>query len=332
MSLNEDRSHPSLTRPPSGQVNAHISSEQVMRVGIPHKSGHLPWHAFQSGYPALVSAAAFWDRRTQSFKIPEATDLSEVDFALDSAGFTAVRLWQSHGTQPGMAGVYPWSIHQYLELANSLPCAWYAQPDLCCEPSVSGSPETVDYRINATATLLEGCLRVCYAWQNELARDPTISNETIASLVRPPTAVLQGWTASDYEKSYELLSAVWSRWQPWLAAPALIGVGSVCRRSVDHPDHGLLAILSSLERFIPNQTRLHLFGIKGTSLDRVKMIKAVASFDSMAFDYSARMKALHNKHSNSMRHRSREMTDWMTAAAARLKPSPGDQFRLPLFG
>src|SRR5882762_4276801 len=95
---------------PLEQCNAAFEARDkfVMGVGIPHRSGSLACHAFRRQYPAMVSANAFWDRRAQSFRLPKATDLQEVDFALDSAGFTAMRLWKAKGTQGGMAGVFPW--------------------------------------------------------------------------------------------------------------------------------------------------------------------------------------------------------------------------------
>lgn len=185
----------------------------VMRVGIPHRSGRLAFHAFDRGYPAMVSAQAFWCRRSNTFRIPEASDLYELDLALDSAGYTAMKLWKSRGRQCGLAGIFPWSYGQYLELANLVGCSWYSAPDLCVEPDIATCQAEVDYRIDATATLLEGCLRVLYDWHNQLAR--TCSPSVVASLARPPVPVIQGWTAADYERSLDLTLAVWDRWTPW---------------------------------------------------------------------------------------------------------------------
>lgn len=311
---------------PENQSNAHLGHEVMMRVGIPHSGGRLAAHAFEQSYPAMVSASAFWNPKSASFRIPDYTNLLEVDFALDSAGFTAMKLWQTKGTQPGMAGVFPWSYAQYVELASSLSCSWWSQPDLCCEPQIAADQEAVDYRVRATATLLEGTLQVVYAWQNELARD--CSAQVVANMVRPPVPVLQGWSVDDYLRSLELLVEVWERWQPWLAPPVLIGVGSVCRRSLNDPTHGLYAVLSALERHLPRGARLHLFGVKGSALSELKMLDFVASVDSMAYDFGARVKAREGGFTNSMNHRTKEMTRWMTAAAQRLQPIAGDQHRL----
>lgn len=298
----------------------------VMRVGIPHRGGRLAFHAFEQGYAAMVSASAFWNARRGSFTIPEATNLHEVDFALDSAGFTAMKLWQAKGTQPGMAGVFPWTYAQYIELACSVGACWWAQPDLCCEPQIAGSDEEVDYRIRATATLLEGVLRIVYAWQDELAK--TSSPSVVARLVPPPVPVIQGWTADQYLRSLDLLDQVWRRWEPWLARPALIGVGSVCRRHLHHPKHGLLAILGRLETALPAGARLHLFGVKGACLDHLKMRGWIASADSMAYDDGARRQAWARGHSNTVGHRSDAMSRWMQGAAERLAPAAGDQYQL----
>ena len=124
---------------------------------------------------------------------------------------------------------------------------------------------------------------------------------------------------------------VWSRWQPWLAMPSLIGVGSVCRRSLKHPTHGLHAILAGLEGNLPEGSKLHMFGVKGSVLNELKMLDWIASADSMAYDFGARIKARKEGRSNTMAHRASEMSQWMHSAAQRLMPSAGDQFRLPLF-
>jgi hypothetical protein len=313
---------------PVSQKNAHLDDGLLVRVGIPHRSGKLAFHAFSEGYAATVSASAFWNAKNGRFVIPEATDLTEIDFALDSAGFTAMRAFQAKGRQRGIAGIYPWTMEQYVELASFSGANWIAQPDLCCEPEVAADQTAIDYRVDATATLLEHMLRVIYAWQNELAR--TWSADAIQNALRIPAPVAQGWTVDDYRRSIDLMLEVWERWMPWISAPALIGLGSVCRRHLTHPRHGLYAILEGLEGHLPPGSRLHLFGVKGQSLARVKMYDWVASVDSMASDFAARIKARKQGIPNSTRHRCTEMSRWMTAAAERAEPRAGDQFRLPL--
>ncbi|BFG80658.1 hypothetical protein PTKU46_86920 [Paraburkholderia terrae] len=60
-------------------------------------------------------------------------------------------------------------VEQYVELASLSGASWVAQPDMCCEPAIASNQDAIDYRVNATATLLEGMLQVVYAgktnWQ-----------------------------------------------------------------------------------------------------------------------------------------------------------------------
>lgn len=318
----------STTNLPMGQVNAHVSDELVMRVGIPHKGGKLAFHAFREGYPAMVSANAFWNPKKAQFVVPEISDLYEVPFALDSAGFVAMSQFQAKGKQPGMAGIYPWTAAQYLELASLLNPEWFSAPDLCCEPELQNSQEEIDFRINATATLLEGTLQTLYAWQNELAK--TESASVIANMLKPPVPVVQGWRKGDYQRCLDLILEVWRRWEPWIAPPRLMGLGSVCRRSTDHPEHGLYAILQALDGRIPENTAFHLFGVKGTSLAQVKKLGWVKSVDSMAWDVGARIKAHKGAYSNTLAHRAEEMSRWMSVATARILPGTGRQLDLQL--
>lgn len=311
---------------PTLQKNANLTEAQVMRVGVPQKSGPLAFHAFNEDYPVMVSANAFWNKTTQEFNMPKFTDVTELDFALDSAGFTAMKMWQSRGTQSGMAGIFPWGFEQYVDFASESGARWFSQPDLCCEPEIAINQDEIDYRLNATATLLEGVLRVVYARQNEMAK--STNSITVANSYKPPVPVLQGWKVSDYLRSLEMMLKVWERWQPWIAPPSLIGIGSVCRRDLNDPEHGLYAILSALEREFPQGAKAHLFGVKGICVSKVKMMPWVHSYDSMAFDFSARVKAHKNGFSNSYEHRKKEMSNWMESALARMQPARGDQFRL----
>ncbi|MBB5510622.1 deazapurine DNA modification protein DpdA family protein [Paraburkholderia atlantica] len=311
---------------PVRQRNAHVDEGLLVRVGIPHSGGRLAYHAFNEGYAGMVSASAFWNPKTGRFRIPEATDLTEMDFALDSAGFTAMRLFQLKGRQRGIAGVYPWTMEQFVELAAFSGATWVSQPDLCCEPEIAPDQAAIDYRINATATLLEGMLRVVYAWQDELSK--TMSAREVQNAVRIPVPVAQGWSVDDFRRSIDLMMQVWERWMPWIAPPVLIGLGSVCRRHLTDPRHGLFAILEGLEGHLPAGVGVHLFGVKGLALARVKMYPWVASVDSMAGDFAARVKARQAGISNTIAHRAAEMNRWMAAASRRAAPATGDQFRL----
>ncbi|MBB5405057.1 hypothetical protein [Paraburkholderia youngii] len=104
----------------------------------------------------------------------------------------------------------------------------------------------------------------------------------------------------------------------------LIGLGSVCRRHLIDPRHGLFAILEGLEGHLPPGAFVHLFGVKGQAMSRVK----VDSVDSMAGDFATRVKARQAGISNTIAHRAAEMNRWMAAASRRAAPATGDQFRL----
>lgn len=143
-------------------------------------------------------------------------------------------------------------------------------------------------------------------------------------MLAPPVPVLQGWTVDDYLLSLELMLKVWSRWQPWLAPPQLIGLGSVCRRHLHHPEHGLYRLLEALEGRLPAGSRLHLFGVKGAALGQLDNLPWIASADSMAYDVAARRAAWSDRQVNSMVRRKVEMTRWMDAAQARLAGGVGD--------
>ncbi|ABO59824.1 hypothetical protein LA345_40190 (plasmid) [Burkholderia vietnamiensis] len=314
---------------PVNQANAVLDDDLMVRVGIPHKGGRLAFHAFNQNYPAMVSASAFWNAGKSCFQFPNATDISELDFALDSAGFTAMLAWKTKGTQPGLGGIYPWSIEDYVSFAATCGSRWFSQPDCCVEEAIATDRKEVDFRINATATFLEATLRVLYALQDQASA--TCSARVIANMFKPCVPVLQGRSKSDYLRSLDLMLNVWERWTPWLAMPTLIGIGSVCRRDLHHKTEGLYAVLSALEGNLPPGSRVHLFGVKGACLNEIRMLDYVASVDSMSWDYGSRVKAFRAGVSNTIAHRSSEMTRWMSKAEKQAKPAVGDQYRLSLF-
>ena len=308
-----------LNQLPTRQKNAHLSDDFVMRVGIPHSGGSLAAHAFNENFAGMVSASAFWNRAKRQFHMPEATDLTEVDFALDSAGYTGILNFRRNGRQDGIAGVFPWSMSQYMEFANQCGCSWYTQADLCCEPAIANDREAIDYHIRATATLLEAMLQVLYAWQNQLAK--SCNSTVVANMLRPPVPVLQGRDLGDYIRSLELMTKIWERWEGWLDKPALVGIGSMCRRDLHHPEEGLYPIIDALGRNFPKGSRAHLFGVKNQALNEIPKMNFIASSDSMAWDYSARVKAHRTGVTNSMDRRKTEMSAWMASAMARISAS-----------
>jgi hypothetical protein len=203
---------------------------------------------------------------------------SGVPVALDSAGFVA----QHH------YGGFPWTVRDYVELAASYPWDWWAQMDLCCEPEVAKDRGEVKRRVAATVRLLGEC-------RDEAARRG----------IGPPMPVLQGWEPGDYLHCVEAMREL----------PPLVGVGSVCRRDLSGKA-GLLAIVEALDRALPPQTRLHLFGVKGSAIRRLAGHPRIHSVDSMAWDKRARYAAVGR---NDLTHRIARMRAWY---ARQVEPLP----------
>ncbi|MGH8159265.1 MAG: DUF7221 family queuine tRNA-ribosyltransferase-like protein [Rhodanobacter sp.] len=275
-----------------------LPDDPVMRIGVPHGQGRLAAGANDGDRPLMVSAAAFWDGNRGYFR-DAFGPLSDGDIALDSAGFTAVANWQAKGTQAGMAGVYPWTAQQYVDLAESLNPRFWSQPDLCCEPAVAADPAERRRRIDVTASLLGDALDAVVArW----SAGP--------STLRPCVPVLQGYTVDEYRRSLDLMQEQWARYSLFFDPPILVGVGSVCRRDLHHPEHGLYAIVEGLAPHLPPQMRLHMFGVKGAATRRLFEMPEVASADSMAWDVAARRKAHKERRSNSIARRLEELQAW----------------------
>lgn len=225
----------------------------IVRVGLPEWNGTLVRVAADAQAPALVSAGRLW--RGGRVRWPRTVVEGVADVALDSAGFVAMK---KHGG-------YPWSVHDYVRMAGLRDWAWWAQMDYCCEPEIAHDTATVTERVKLTAESLKVCRAVA----------------DVAG-VRSPMPVLQGWRPDDYLRSMDLLDAAGA----W---PALVGVGSVCRRHLHGPD-GLYAVLDRVGARLPSGTSLHLFGVKGQALTRVSSLGFVASTDSCAWDYAGRIK------------------------------------------
>lgn len=226
----------------------------ALRLGLPLVGGQIPQAARSLGALTLVSANALArygaDRSFRGFR-HDCPDLDGLDVALDSAGFVA---WAHYGD-------YPWTVEQYVGLAGARPWAWWAQMDACCEPEVAGSRDAVRLRQSETIRLLAECRRV--------AHDAGVT---------APMPVLQGWRASDY---------VWHADRIDLDGATLVGVGSMCRRNV-HGTDGLVAVVDALDRVLPANVGLHLFGVKSDGLEALAQHPRVASVDSMAWDVEAR--------------------------------------------
>lgn len=231
----------------------------TIRVGMPLVRGELLQRGLATGLPLLFSANAFakfdYQRNFAGFNIDAAGELPDsLDAALDSAGFTASVQF----------GDYRWSPEQYLELVELRPWAWAACPDYCVEPQVAGNAAVRRLRIDATiATYFR-----------------TLDAAARRRIQVPLVGVVQGWYADEYARCAEEMLAG--------QAPAMVGVGSVCRRHLHGPD-GVLAIVQALDQVLPAGTQLHLFGVKSGALAALAPYShRIASVDSMAWDMAVR--------------------------------------------
>lgn len=242
-------------------VSRAAPSMPMVRVGVPLTGGQLVAAARDKGYPVLFSANAFarsWPKgheregEFKAFRLPDPDQFGGLDAALDSAGFVAAVRY----------GDYRWSVEDYYDLVQAYPWAWHAAMDYCCEPQIAQDRPLRLLRIAATAYMLNQCQK-----------------EAASRQLQAPMPVLQGWTPDEY--------ATCAEWLPVMAWPALVGLGSVCRRQV-HGSNGILAILEAVHQVLPPHVRLHLFGVKSTVLERLASHPRVASVDSMAWDVQAR--------------------------------------------
>lgn len=228
----------------------------LLRVGIPQVGGRLVQAAREAGYPVLFSANAFMVRNEYGEVIrvrkPDPKQFAGMDVALDSAGYVAMSKYRG----------FPWTPNQYLDLVESWDWTWWASMDQCVEPEVAGCPLSIYMRMAETCRM--------YSELRSRARDRGLKD---------PMPVIQGWDVQHYLWCLERM--------PLTAWPDLIGVGSMCRRQV-HGPNGLLAVVEALDRELPKEVQLHLFGIKGTSLGYLSEHPRLRSTDSMAWDLAAR--------------------------------------------
>ena len=232
--------------------------QPVMRVGMPQVRGRLLDLALAAGLPMLLSANAFARTNSRkefsSFRLDAAAQIPEwADCALDSAGFVASAKY----------GDYRWPLNGYLDLAAARRWSWYAAPDYCVEPEVAGNAAIRRLRIEATVNM----------WDR-------ISNRAGQRGLPAPMGVIQGWFADEYVQCADEMFA--DQW------PAMVGIGSVCRRQLQGPS-GVLAILEALDTVMPTGTTVHLFGVKSGGLRSLKRFEhRIASADSMAWDAQVR--------------------------------------------
>lgn len=180
---------------------------------------------------------------------------ANVDWALDSGGFTELNLYGEWKTS---ARDYIGHIDRYGEIGR---LQWAAQQDWMCEPFVLAKTGlTVEEHQRRTVDNLL------------LLRDLAAR----LAVCTPIIPVLQGWTADDYLRHRDQFDAAGID----LTSEPVVGIGSVCRRA-DIREMGDLIV-----RLFDDGIRLHGFGIKQDGIRRYGF--ALASADSMAWSFAAR--------------------------------------------
>jgi hypothetical protein len=257
-----------------------------IRIGV--EGRRLPvFKAIQElGAGILISANSLWSSRRQRFVVP--ANLRVLDVALDSGGFIAMKRY----------GGYRWTVAAYTELARDLAPAWWAQMDFCCEPEIAGERAEVFRRIDRTVEHLHAC-------QAEAARVGAPA----------PLPVLQGWRPADYCQG--------PAYDPGFVWPALVGVGSVCRRSIRGP-HGILSVMDALDRAVPAGVKFHLFGVKSGAVTEilVRWPHRLSSVDSMAWNLASWWDAHHAGIAHTNDFRAATMKAWYLKQLPRTVPPP----------
>lgn len=242
------------------------------------------------GVPVMVSANSLWNDEAQKFSRAWRA-LHGLRVHLDSGGFVAMKRY----------GRFRFSVEQYAQLAAEMSPQWWAQMDLCCEPEVAADRAEVFRRIDATAANLRECRA-----------------QAIQAGAKQPLIVLQGWQPSDYTSGPAFDD-------PGFQWPEIVGVGSVCRRSL-HGSAGLLAVLRALDARLPGHVRVHLFGVKSQAVEKLRWHPRIASVDSMAWSYAARQDCRKAGTSCDGEARAKAFVDWVLKQRAAAQPQADELF------
>ncbi len=172
-------------------------------------------------------------------------------WALDSGGFTELSMFGEWRTTPAE---YVSAVKRYRDNMPGLD--WVAPQDWMCEPF-----------------MLEKTGRAIAEHQSLTVGSFCRLRDALGPLVVP---VLQGWGRDDYLRCWEM----YDRAGVTLEDEPTVGLGSVCRRQAMGEAEQIVWSLQPL--------RLHGFGMKTTGLRRYAA--GLASADSMAWSYTARMR------------------------------------------
>lgn len=248
--------------------------------GIPNASNAFLKTAGTLESPILISANAFWNDKKQRFQGHEKLWETDIPLSLDCGGFVAMKRY----------GGYRWSLPQYIEFATTLRPVWWSAMDQCCEPEVAANKQVVMDRVRATVHTLGETYAYVISWKRHLP----------GWYPNSPMPVLQGWDPEDYETCIRLTEErIFCDKAPLAEIgvngwPDLVGLGSVCRRNL-HGKDGIIAILNRVDKLLPQNTKLHLFGVKSAAAAALKDHPRIASCDSMAWNLAARWESWKTK-------------------------------------
>jgi len=194
----------------------------------------------------IISAAGLWT----SGRFMKKRIWPWVDWALDSGGFVALNRW----------GDFPFSPDRYLELVSNLGPEWAASMDYPCEPDIArGTKLSVNDRIEAT---VEYAVYLCQ-------RDKRI------------VPVLQGYTAEEYQRCWNLLSSKMS--------VERLAIGSVCKRQSKAE---ISTLCWHLRQFLPS-IPIHGFGVKLRALEWPEVWELFTSIDTNSWEFHRRGQSWH---------------------------------------
>lgn len=270
-------------------------------IGLPTISrGPLLDAAISLGAPVMISANALakWenDGGVRTFKGWNTRGLERVSAAgaqihIDSAGFVAMVL----------RGGYDWTPEHYIEgLCANPAISRFSAMDYCLEREISKDRTGIEDRISRTINLNWRCHR--------LSLDAKCRDRLMP--------IIQGETTDDYLRCFDAISGM-------VRAGETIGVGSMCRRPTGG-DTGSNAVVEALDRRLPTDVRLHLFGIKSDGAEAASRYgNRIASIDSQAYGMRARHIANETRKTDPSFSKSNVFTasimvDWFRKQQARL--------------
>lgn len=205
------------------------------------------------GWLARTEVPLFLSRRRLTSR--KTLPVAQGRWALDSGGFTELSMYGGWRTSEHE---YATDVLRFHEEVGNLD--WVAPMDWMCEPHM----------------LAKTGLTVAEHQRRTVDNYSRLRFGFDQPLVIP---VLQGWTADDYLRCWELYHQAGVELE-WLDT---VGVGTVCRRQNTAEAGRIIRVLDQLTL----SPVLHGFGVKLTGLESFG--DALQSADSMAWSYAARM-------------------------------------------